>query len=57
MKNVNCKNCKYFFITWDKNFPYGCKALAFKSKQIPSFEVKQSSGFECLKFSPKVQTK
>ncbi|MFH0736021.1 MAG: uracil-DNA glycosylase [bacterium] len=53
MNKPNCKKCKYFFITWDKNFPYGCHALGFKSKQLPSSEVLKSSGFDCLKFLPK----
>ncbi|WP_029523244.1 hypothetical protein [Persephonella sp. KM09-Lau-8] len=53
MKKVNCHKCEYFYITWDKNFPYGCKAFGFKSRLIPSIEVKKASGKECLQFKPK----
>lgn len=53
MLKPNCRKCIYFFITWDKNFPYGCNALNFKSKQLPSIDVLKSSGFDCLKFIQK----
>ncbi len=45
-----CKGCKHFYITWDKKFPYGCKALGFKSKKYPSLEVQLTSGIECQYF-------
>jgi len=54
---VNCRQCAYFYITWDRNFPYGCKAFGLKTKRTPSIEVYQSSGKECLKFQPKVKPK
>jgi len=40
-------------VTWDKSFPYGCAAFNFKAKRLPSAEVLQSSGHECLKFEAK----
>ncbi|NPA16769.1 MAG: uracil-DNA glycosylase [Aquificae bacterium] len=52
-KSVNCYKCEYFYITWDKNFPYGCKSFGFKSRLLPSVEVKKASGRECLSFKPK----
>lgn len=57
MKTPICKNCKHFYITWDPKFPYGCKALQFKSKVLPSIEVRKHSGFECLKYDPKENNK
>lgn len=45
-----CKGCKFFYITWDRKFPYGCKALAFKSKRYPIDEVKATSGMDCQYF-------
>ncbi|MDD4527368.1 MAG: uracil-DNA glycosylase [Candidatus Margulisbacteria bacterium] len=45
-----CKRCKFFYITWDSKFPYGCKALGFKSKKYPCDEVRQSSSMECQYF-------
>ncbi|MEK4228286.1 uracil-DNA glycosylase [Solibacillus sp. FSL H8-0538] len=52
---VDCFKCKYFRVTWDQNNPRGCSAYGFKTKQLPSILVKQSSGMDCLKFSPKPQ--
>ena len=48
-----CFNCRHFYITWDKSFPYGCKAMGFKSKEISSDVVQQSSGTKCLYFEKK----
>ncbi len=54
-ERIICQKCKYYFVTWEKNKPHGCKAFNFKSKQLPSMAVKQSSGMSCslfqLKFS------
>lgn len=50
---INCKKCKYYYITWDPKFPYGCKAFGMKTKQLPSTEVYASSGTECVKFQKK----
>ncbi|MEI7941890.1 MAG: uracil-DNA glycosylase [Candidatus Riflemargulisbacteria bacterium] len=47
MANKKCKGCNFFYITWDKKFPYGCKKLGFKSKKNPYDEVYASSGMEC----------
>jgi len=50
---INCRLCKYFFITWDKLSPYGCKSMGFKSKLIPSTVVLKTTGKDCLSFQPK----
>jgi hypothetical protein len=52
-EKIDCFKCRHFFITWDKNFPRGCRALGFKSREIPSSMVFQASGKECLKFEKK----
>ncbi len=52
-KRINCNNCIHYYITWDKKFPRGCSAMKFKSKQMPSVLVYNSSGAPCLKFMPK----
>jgi len=49
-KEINCLKCHYFYVTWDKDFPRGCKFFDFKTKNMPSIEVLRSSGMECLKF-------
>lgn len=50
---VECRRCVHFYITWDEFFPRGCKALSFKSREVPSKVVFDSSGMECQKFEPK----
>lgn len=47
----------FFKVTWDPQTPRACVAYGFKTKQIPSVVVKQSSGMECLKFVPKVESR
>jgi len=49
----NCFNCRNFFITHEPLHPYGCRALGFKSKKMPSLVVYESSGMECQVFSRK----
>jgi hypothetical protein len=53
MDNIDCFSCKHFYITWDKNFPYGCKVLGFKSKSMPAGEVYKASALECLRYEKK----
>lgn len=50
---VNCFKCAYFKVTWDPKTPRACQAYGFKTKQVPSVVVKQSSGMECMKFIPR----
>ena len=50
---INCRNCMHFYITWDTRFPYGCKSFGFKTKSMPSISVYQSSGKDCMSFTPK----
>lgn len=50
---VNCYKCKFYYVTWDSQFPKGCKAFQFKGRTMPSVEVKRASGQECLRFQAK----
>jgi hypothetical protein len=50
---INCRDCKFYYITFDAGAPYGCRAYGFKSKQMPSVAVRQSSGNNCQLFSSK----
>jgi len=50
---VHCRNCEYFYITWDQQRPYGCRAMGFKTKRLPSWDVYQSSGEQCQSFKVK----
>jgi hypothetical protein len=52
---VNCRLCTHYYITWDERFPYGCRAMGFKSKAVPSLTVFRSSSLPCQMFEPKAQ--
>ncbi len=57
MKRINCRRCEYYFVTWEPLKPHGCKAYGFKSHQIPSMVVFQSSGSDCAMFREKPKAK
>jgi len=48
-----CGQCKHYFITWNPDFPHGCRAFGFKSKVLPYLEVRSASQQSCLKFEAK----
>jgi hypothetical protein len=48
----DCTACVHYFITHDVSFPYGCRALDFKSKRKPSQDVLDASNKSCLAFEP-----
>ncbi|MBF0310831.1 MAG: uracil-DNA glycosylase [Magnetococcales bacterium] len=50
---IDCTRCRHYWITWDANFPRGCRVLNFKTRMMPSQEVLAASGKECLAFEPK----
>jgi len=50
---IHCNRCQHYYVTWDKDFPHGCRAMKFKSHQLPSAVVYESSGKACLAFSEK----
>jgi len=52
-KHINCYLCKYYYVTWNKKFPHGCRAMGFKSRMLPSIEVYKHSGIYCLLFNQK----
>lgn len=45
--------CVHHFITYDPQFPYGCRALNFKSKRLPQHEVAEASGERCAFYRAK----
>ena len=47
---VSCRRCRHYYVTWDKHFPNGCRAIGFKSKSSPSSRVLTASGIECQLF-------
>lgn len=49
-KNVNCFDCEFLYVTWDKNFPRGCRAMNFKTKEMPSSNFLRNTGYPCPLF-------
>ncbi len=57
MKNkklVVCKGCQYFYVTYKKERPWGCKKFGFISKYLPAREVFSTTGIECAYRSEKI---
>jgi hypothetical protein len=54
---IDCHKCRHYYVTWDKTYPHGCKAMKFKSKQLPCIDVRISSHRECLLISKKENVK
>lgn len=48
-----CSKCIYLYTTWDRNFPYGCKAMGIKSSSSPSDVVRKASGHDCIAYTEK----
>jgi general stress protein 26 len=54
MKNkINCLACKFYYVTWDRNHPHGCRAMGFKGKEIPSMTVLKTTGKKCRLYEKK----
>ena len=53
LKGIGCNSCKYFYITWNKKYPYGCRAMGFISAKLPSIDVLAIEGRDCLSFEEK----
>ena len=45
-----CQKCRFFYVTWDRSFPYGCRSMGFKGKIMPYLMVFQASGKPCMAF-------
>ena len=52
-KTIICRKCKFYHVTWDNRRPHGCRAMNFKSRRPPSLVVRQNSGQDCLRYTPK----
>ena len=53
---IRCFDCRNFFITHEMAHPYGCRAMGFKSRELPCAAVYRSSGEPCLCREPKAST-
>jgi hypothetical protein len=56
-QNINCFLCEHFYITYERNFPYGCRIIGFKSRQLPSIDVYANSTMDCGLFLAKGKRK
>jgi hypothetical protein len=52
-RHIGCNSCRYFYITWDKKHPYGCRTMGFISAKLPSIDVLAIEGRDCLSFERK----
>ncbi|MCP3923102.1 MAG: uracil-DNA glycosylase [Desulfobacterales bacterium] len=56
-KRILCQRCKYYFVTWNKSTPHGCRGMGFKSALIPSLVVFKNSGESCQMYTEKEKKK
>ncbi|MDA8165359.1 MAG: uracil-DNA glycosylase [Desulfobacteraceae bacterium] len=49
----SCFTCLHFYVTHQPAHPYGCRAMGFKSAQLPVIAVHASSGLPCQLHAPK----
>lgn len=52
-----CGRCKHYYVTWEKQHPYGCRKWSFKSATMPSVSVYKASGTHCQIFENKNSAK
>ena len=52
-KQIECNSCAHFFITWNKRFPFGCRAMGFMSANSPNKDVFEVEGRDCLAYKDK----
>lgn len=47
---INCFYCEHFYITYETKYPYGCRAMGFKSARMPAVDVYKNSEMDCTLF-------
>lgn len=53
---IDCHKCEHYYVTWNKEFPHGCRVLGFISRQLPNIVVRSSTPeMYCLSFRKKTQ--
>ena len=50
---VNCFDCVHFSVTWEPTYPKACKVFEFKTTQLPSAVVYETTGDVCMAFKKK----
>jgi len=55
-EQIKCMQCSYYYVTWDRKRPKGCKYFGFKSAQLPALVVAKLEGKQCNMYTPKQRT-
>ena len=50
VERPQCLRCRHYYITYDVRFPYGCRAMGFKSRRAPQEEILTLTGVPCQTF-------
>lgn len=48
-----CRGCQHFGVSYDRDLPYVCRAMGFKSKTMPIWEVRSVVVHGCLAYQPR----
>jgi hypothetical protein len=51
-EDPDCHQCRHYHMTWEPYLPHGCRRYGFRSRLIPSREVRLADGEACLAFTP-----
>jgi len=46
----DCLKCAHFFVTWEPEFPRGCRVFGIKTRNMPSWDVRAAPGVNCPAF-------
>ncbi len=50
----DCLKCAHFFVTWEPEFPRGCRVFGVKTRNMPSWEVRSATGTNCPAFEARI---
>jgi hypothetical protein len=50
-RGADCRRCRHYAVTWDRDAPHGCRVYGFKSRRLPSLVVRESAGSDCAAFA------
>lgn len=49
-EDPDCLRCRHHYVTYEADWPHGCRAFALKSRLMPAGVVRESSGRPCQAF-------
>jgi hypothetical protein len=52
-----CRECTHYYVTWDDSFPYGCRAMGFKSRRNPQLDVLRATNTHCVTFESRLNSR